>query len=485
MTASHAETTAPALVLENLQVTVQTTGAVLLQPISLTLNAGQRLTLMGESGSGKSILAQAIMGTLPAGLQVSGKIFIAGQGVHGQRQATQPLWGKKVMMLPQEPWQSLNPLMRVLPQVAEAGFYARGKAWPVAFSQARNSLQGLGLEHASQLWPHQISGGMAQRVALATAEQTGAALMLADEPTKGLDADLRAAVGQLLIDQQGPGHTLLTITHDVALAQQLGGQLGVLFQGQMVEHGPAEVVITQPQHAYTQALVAAQPAHWPVLVRELVGSDAPVIQGTGLSKRYGARKLFEQADIALFAGEIVSIQGPSGCGKTTLGNMLLGLVRPDSGSVVRAASSRPGSHVKRAASAFQKLYQDPPAAFAASQSLRQSLIDVVQLHNLAFEAIAPLLARLNLPETLLERLPSEVSGGELQRVALLRLLLLKPAFIFADEPTSRLDPITQRYTMQLLCELASEHACAVLLVTHDPHIAAKSAHRLETIQFLS
>ena len=476
-------TTSFALDLQDLTVTVQSTGAQLLKGLTLRLAAGERLSFVGESGSGKSILAQTLMGLLPVGLQASGSVRVWGHATRGERERTQALWGQHIMMLPQEPWLSLNPLMRVQAQVAEAAHYAGQQPWGQAHVQAGSALAGLGLAHAGQLWVHQMSGGMAQRAALAATQLCGAQLLLADEPTKGLDAAMRDQVAQLLLAQQHGGKALLTITHDLELAALLGGTIAVMRHGEIVEMGSAQAVLSAPQHAYTRELVAAQPARWQPLHGGLRHANTtalpPVVRGLKLSKSYGERMLFKDVDIALEPGEIVAISGPSGCGKTTLGNMLLGLVAPDAGRVVRGASQ--GESARR--HAFQKLYQDPPAAFAPSVSLHTSLQDLARLHAFSLAQIDPLMAGLNLPPALLHRKPTEISGGELQRFALLRLLLVKPAFIFADEPTSRLDPITQKSTLQLLCNAAAGQQCAVLLVTHDADIAAKAAHRVCSVSF--
>ncbi|MBX9817528.1 MAG: ATP-binding cassette domain-containing protein [Burkholderiaceae bacterium] len=447
-------------------------GRTLLEACSFALQAGERLTMVGESGAGKSLLAQAIMGTLPAALQASGSVRIGNVATNGQRTLTQPLWGRTVMMLPQEPWSALSPLMRMQSQVAEAARFARDLPWSQAQDAAGQRLQTLGLGPAAQQWLHQISGGMAQRVGVACASVAHAQLLIADEPTKGLDPRACEQVAQLLMAAQTEGQALLTITHDLDLAQQLGGQIAVLRQGRIVEQGPAQQVIQHPQHAYTRALVAAQPRHWPAYPFAARSDAPPLLEARGLSKRFGARSLFERLDLTLRAGEVVAISGPSGCGKTTLGNVLLGIAQADAGQVQRP----PELPVWK----FQKLYQDPPAAFSPFRTLGQALDDVRQrhrLHALPGADQTRWMQALGLDAGLLARLPHEVSGGELQRFSLLRLLLLRPAFIFADEPTSRLDPITQRNTMQVLCEGAAQSGCSVLLVSHDADLARTSSQR--------
>lgn len=457
--------------------------AMIVRGVSLTVLAGQRLTILGESGSGKSILAQAIMGTLPTGLKANGEIAVWGKPVVGNQAVThaqQPLWGHQLAMLPQEPWLALDPTMRIHRQVAEVPHFVNGQTWPAARHSADLALAPLQLQHAAHKYPHQISGGMAQRVSFAATCAAGAKLLIADEPTKGLDAALRNQVAALLAahihatDAQ-EDHALITITHDVALARRLGGTVAIMLEGLIIEQGPASEILEHPQHAYSQALIQADPARWHDLVTPLSADAQPVIQATGLAKSFARERLFSDVSLSIHQSEIVAVTGPSGCGKTTLGHILLGLERPDAGTVHRPASTPPHT--------FQKLYQDPPAAFAPSRSLRQSLHDLITLHRLSWLDASELMRELKLGAELLDRLPDQVSGGELQRFALLRVLLLKPAFIFADEPTSRLDPITQKVTMTLICASANAHRFGVILVTHDAAVAVNAAHRSEQIDF--
>ncbi|WP_233472696.1 ABC transporter ATP-binding protein [Cupriavidus respiraculi] len=438
----------------------------LLAGISLELHAGRALTLLGESGSGKSLLAHALMGSLPAGLHASGRLEI--QGLHcdaGDRDTRRPLWGRGLALLPQEPWFALDPTMRVGAQLAETYRLVGGASRGEARERTRHELAAIGLDQAARAWPFTLSGGMAQRAAFTMTRAGNAPLLIVDEPTKGLDAAWRDDIVARLREALAQGCAVLTITHDLAVARALGGEIAVMLEGAIVEHGDAATVLDRPRHAYTRALIDAQPCRWPAQAHPQTGEI--VLEASGVGKRFGARTLFQGLDLSLRAGARVAVSGPSGTGKSTLGNILLGLAAPDSGAVRRA----PGIAAVR----YQKLYQDPAAAFAPRVTLGRSLADVMRLHGIDRARMDALLPRLRLAPALLARLPSAVSGGELQRFALLRALLLRPAFLFADEPTSRLDPVTQQETMALMLEATAENRCALLLVTHDADIAANVA----------
>ncbi|MDI7864215.1 ATP-binding cassette domain-containing protein [Rhizobiaceae bacterium n13] len=437
--------------------------------VSLSLGRGRPLTLLGESGSGKSLVAQAIMGNLPARVHATGSVVFKGVDLlaeaAGERRQR---WGRSIGLLPQEPWLALDPTMRVGSQVGEVHRYVKGKAASDSLAATRQNLAEVSLSAAEALYPFQISGGMGQRAAIAMAHAAGAELLIADEPTKGLDAALRDSVTARLRQEVEAGRLLLTITHDVVVARALGGTIGVMLDGRLVEYGPAEKLLAEPQHAYTKALLAAEPSQWGRKTRATPGKT--VVTAQGLEKRYGDRVLFSGFDIEVAAGEIVSIVGPSGCGKTTIGNILLGLTKPDAGAVVTDAELSPLR--------FQKLYQDPPAAFAPHQTIRKGLKDLARLHGKDWSGIEASCRRLRLQDVLLDRLPGQVSGGELQRFALLRALLLDPAFLFADEATSRLDPVSQQDVVTFLLELVEETGLAVLLVTHDRDLVEKVSTRL-------
>lgn len=446
----------------------------LLERISLTLHAGERLTILGETGAGKSLLMQAIMGLLPSPLQSHGRIWIDGVDLATlSRAQRERLWGKRIGMLPQEPWHALDPLMRSRQQVAEVHECVPGLPPEQANERAMAALAGVGLEGAAEKLPGQLSGGMAQRLAFCAATAGGASLLLVDEPTKGLDASRRDQLASLL-DQRGEQGALLTITHDVDVARQLGGRVMVMRAGVQVEQGTAEQVLKAPTADYTRALIEAAPSYWPARTTREISTSAPaILEARKLTKERGGKQLFKGLDLRIAAGEIMGVAGDSGCGKSSLGDILLGLLPPDQGEVLR----QPGVAMHR----YQKIYQDPPAAFAPGVSLRRLFDDVIGLHRLDPARLPPLLEQLRLSPDLLSRTANEVSGGELQRLAIARALLLDPVLLFADEPVSRLDPITAREVIALLVDAAASKGCALLLVSHDAQMLAKVCDRQMTL----
>jgi peptide/nickel transport system ATP-binding protein len=433
--------------------------------VTFAASSGAPLTLIGETGSGKSLVAAAVMGNLPPELSASGRVILDGIDLMRldakQRRA---LWGRRIALLPQEPWVALDPTMPAIGQVEEVFALVRGHDRARARAGATRALAALGLGEAGQHYPFQLSGGMAQRAAIAAIAAAEATLLLADEPTKGLDAGRRDDLAAALRARSAVS-ALLTITHDIVLARQIGGTIAVMLDGRVVEQGPAAELLAAPRHDYTRRLIAADPANWPAPSPPPPAGQA-VVEARGISHGFGNARLFRDLDIAVPAGQVVAVTGPSGCGKTTLGNLLLGLLTPDAGTIRRADGPR---------HSFQKLYQDPPAAFAPQLSLRLALLDLARRHGIAWPDVASLLARLSLPPGLLDRLPGQISGGELQRFALARVLLLQPLFLFADEATSRLDPLTQHEIMLLLREQVETARTALLLVTHDDALARAMA----------
>lgn len=442
----------------------------LLQPISFMLRKGERLTILGQTGSGKSLLAQAIMGNLPKGLRTEGEISVFNE-TSAPRQRRK-LWGRQLSMLPQEPWNALDPLMSAKAQLAETYRWVKGDSRESARQNANYilELQGLGASRHKRV--DQLSGGMAQRVAIACAMAGGAPLLLADEPTKGLDVNRRDQVVEQLLSQSEAG-ALITITHDVAVARQTRGRLMVIKSGELIEEGNAEQILLTPRQPFTKALIDADPQSWPV-PQKTARPDTPLLLETSsLGIGRGKTTLARNLSLSIRKGEVIGVVGDSGCGKSTLGDTLLGL-QPAYGGTLRR-------HFDKAPHRWQKLYQDPTAAISHAVTLGTLLNDTVKRHRIDKSRVAPLMERLGLSPILLKRRANSVSGGELQRFCMLRVLLLDPVFLFADEPTSRLDPITAQSVSQLLVDVARETDCAVMLVSHDPHLIEKRCDRVVRI----
>ena len=452
--------------------TVQAGTKRLLGPVNFAIPVSGTLVIMGETGAGKSLLAQAILGALPEGLHADGEIALDGRRVDSLSQAERAkLWGREIALLPQEPWRALDPLMAAGAQVAETYRFVADLEHDAARQAARRDFDGLGLSGAHAKQPGQLSGGMAQRAAFAAARAGGADLLLADEPTKGLDRPRAQAIVDVLKAVPTNGGALLAITHEVAVARSLGGCLLMLKEGAVVEQGETVEVLANPRSEYGKALIAADPANWARPATS--ANDVEVLRAEDLTLKRGGHRLLEGFKLSLRAGERIAITGPSGAGKTTLLDTLAGLLPPAGGHVTRGRDVAP--------TGIQKIYQDPPAAFPPRITLGRNLQDVAELHSIDWQVIMRLLAKLRVDEDLLERRPDQVSGGELQRIAIARALAVAPSILLADEPTSRLDPITQADTMELLAETTTDAGTAVVLVTHDDAMAANWAERQMTV----
>ena len=444
--------------------TIADAGHPLIGPVSFKVNAGESLVVMGETGAGKSLIAQAIMGALPGNLVANGEIYLNDERVDNLNSAVrQSKWGRELAMLPQEPWRALDPLMRSFSQVQESGRFVARDNISQSRKRANDLFRELDLQGSKRKRPGSLSGGMGQRVAFAAALAGGAELLLADEPTKGLDSQRVSTVVEHLNQVALNGGALVVITHDVTVARSIGGRLLVLKDGEVVETGKTIEVLENPSHEYTRALVAADPAYWEDYPPNAPQDDVMTLEELVVGRKGVA--LTNPMNLAIPGCSRIAIEGPSGKGKTTLLDTLAGLIKPVAGSV--------NIKQKFSKTDIQKVYQDPPAAFAANVSLRKSLVDVARLHSVPWQRVMDMLEQLKVFENILERKPANVSGGELQRLAIARALMVKPKLLLADEPTSRLDPLTQKLTMRLLAASAAQSQTAVILVTHDSVLARK------------
>ncbi len=438
------------------------------EPLSLSLDKGESITILGETGSGKSLFAKAILGDLPDGFSSEGAILLNGQRIDNlNRNQRQSLWGKHIAVLPQEPMLALSPLMKIDEQVNEVFRWVVGQNKQTALSSTQTSLANLSLEQAEERYPVEISGGMAQRSAFACAQAAGGELLIADEPTKGLDSKSKQQVIDALLEHK-LRHALITITHDLDVARALGGKVYVLLKGRWVACSKT-FYEWQNDHSdgYSQSLIRSSCYR----ARAVVNCDSQVLlELNKLEVGYGGKSLFKPLSFAIRQGEVVGFAGPSGCGKSTLADVLLGLKHPQGGEI--------RSHVTFGSAERLKLYQDPPQSFASNVPLRQQLNDVCQLHNIEVSQIDRLATELKISPEVLERTAEHVSGGELQRVAILRVLLLKPKLLIADEPTTRLDPHIARDTLNLIINSAKSIGCTLVLISHNEDELQAHCHKV-------
>ena len=453
-----------ALAVENLCVYHRDT--CLLGPVSFALQKGECLVIMGETGAGKSLILQAILGILPTGLQAFGEVYLQGNIFDpAQNPAHSKLWGKAISILPQEAWRALDPLMQSWRQVFHSYKQVAEMSSLASKQKTGAELQALGLEQQESRLVSQVSGGMAQRIAFLAARAGGAQVFLADEPTKGLDFARQAQMTKLLQQVQEAGGCLVSVTHDASVAEALGGNLIILKHGKIVEQGYCHRVFAAPQHNYTKQILGANPKNWHTSASSL-NTQKLVLEASNIALKRGGKTLFEDCTIKLHQGEKLAICGPSGVGKTSLLDCLTNLLKPQQGSIrLHTTSTYP----------MQKLYQDPQAAFPPFVLIKTILQDTAKLHNCPWRQVLDYFRELHLEPGLMERLPDAVSGGELQRISLVRALLAKPQILLADEPTSRLDPITQKQTLGFLQKLIHKNAISTILVTHNIPLAEKWA----------
>ncbi|THB84410.1 ABC transporter ATP-binding protein [Pantoea allii] len=455
--------------------------------VSFELQAGEMVALVGESGSGKTTTAQAIMGLMAEnGRREGGEILLNGVDISQWSQKRfDTLRGARISLVPQDPGNSLNPVKTVGEQVEE--ILRLHLRLPPAQRQKRviDLLTRVGLSHPEQRvkqYPHQLSGGMKQRVLIAIALALQPEIIIADEPTSALDVTVQKRILDLLDNLRHESRTaVLFVTHDLALAAQRADRIIVFRHGEIQESGRTAQLISAPSHPYTRQLLNDAAPQRPVRVKSAASRfSSPAIRATGVMKSFSLGKLqrlqaLNQVSFQVARGTTHALVGESGSGKTTLARIVMGFETADSGEVTLdgiVVNGLRGEALRQLRRKIQFVYQNP----FASLDPRQTLYTIIEepLHNFERlsrsqrrERVEAITTRVALPLSLLSRQPHELSGGQRQRVALARALICKPEILVLDEATSALDVTVQAQILDLLQQLQAELGLTYLFITHD------------------
>ena len=496
-------TNAPLLSVRDLSIAFHQGGreTLAVDKVSFTLERGKTLALVGESGSGKSITALSIVKLLGAtsATYPSGHVFFKGDDLLlADEDKLREVRGNEITMVFQEPMTSLNPLHSIEKQIGEILELHGMRGEAQLRQRVIELLSEVGIpDPATRLsaYPHQLSGGQRQRVMIAMALANRPDLFIADEPTTALDVTVQAQILKLLKELQAKlGMAMLFITHDLGIVRKIADDVCVMQKGRIVESGPVDEVFQNPQHAYTKALLAAEPKGTPAPAnpdaRPIVSAEDikvwfPIKRGF-MRRTIGHVKAVDGISLTVREGETVGVVGESGSGKTTLGLALLRLIRSEGpiaylGSRIDGLGSKDMRPLRRH---MQIVFQDP----YGSLSPRMSVADIVE-EGLAVqdkglsaaqrrEIVARALADTGLDPASMDRYPHEFSGGQRQRIAIARAMALNPKFVVLDEPTSALDMSVQAQIVDLLRDLQKQRNLAYLFISHDLKVVRALASEL-------
>ncbi len=477
--------------------------------VDFAIAPGEKLALVGESGSGKTITALSLL-RLVADAEISGQALWNERNMLSfSERSMRALRGGEIAMVFQEPMTALNPLLTVGAQIAEVLQLKRGQTAAEATEGAIALLAKTGIpepERRAQALPHQLSGGQRQRAMIAMALASAPRLLLADEPTTALDVTLRGQILELLSElQRETGMAVLLITHDLNLVRRFADRVAVMEQGLLVEQGPVAEVFARPRHPYTQRLLASRPRR-DVPEGPVDPNVPPVLQAQGLRVAYptplpGWRGWFRQGrfeavqgvDLRLPPGRTLGIVGESGSGKSTLAQAILGLL-PHEGAlhVVGQAWQQPAMRNTPANQALRRqvqvVFQDPFSSLSPRLTVEEIVGEGLRVHAPEADAaerrrrVLAVLDEVGLTEAqfpgLLARYPHAFSGGQRQRLAIARALIVQPRLLVLDEPTSALDVTIQQQVLSLLQRLQREKGLAYLLITHDVDVVRAMAHEV-------
>jgi peptide/nickel transport system ATP-binding protein len=459
--------------------------------ISFNIEPGETFGLIGESGSGKTTAALALVRLLPGNARVSGRVELSGRDLLSlPEKAVAQVRGSRIAMVFHDPLAALNPVLRVGAQIAEGLRAHRSLDRRSARASSLELLRRVGLDAAcADRYPHQLSGGMRQRALIAMAIACGPSLLVADEPTSALDPVVQAEIAGLLRSlQREHGIALLIATHDLGFAARLCDRVAVLHGGRIVEQADAAELFARPRHPYTAGLLRSLPPPLgaagdarlePVAAEPLLGVEDLSVD------RDGARVL-DRISFAVQPGEMFGIVGESGSGKSTLARAVLRLLEPVRGSVRwrgRDLLALPESEMRAARREMQIVFQDPGSSLDPRMTVAAILAEPLAVHRLAKppqyeENARKLLRTVELGPELLHRYPHELSGGQAQRVALARALATGPALLVLDEALSALDVSLQAQMANLLRDLQRSLSIACLFISHDLRLTASLCNRI-------
>lgn len=467
--------------------------------VCVSVVAGETVCLIGESGSGKSVIAQAIMGLLPSALRPSqGRITLLGEDIlQAPAARTRRLRGRTMSMVFQEPMTALNPVMTCGAQVDEV--LAQHSQLPARARRERilDIFEHVRLPDPPRIYdayPHQLSGGQRQRIVIALALILGPALLICDEPTTALDVTTQAEILSLIRElQRESGTAVLFITHDFGVVAEIADSVLVLRLGEMIEHGDKASVLRHPRNDYTRLLIDSVPPLTPA-DRPAVQAQAPLLRAISLGKTYTSgswpwrrRSVAAAADVSLSVhpGETVGIVGESGSGKSTVARCIARLIDPTSGDVfveghsVARARGRALSPLRRR---VQIVFQDPYRSLDPRRTVGQSIVEGPLNFGVpaaqAWRRARDLMQLVRLRPEALVRYPNEFSGGQRQRICIARALACEPKLLIADEAVSALDVSVQSQILKLFDEIQHRLGIGMLFITHDLRVAAQICDRI-------
>ncbi|WP_332610768.1 ABC transporter ATP-binding protein [Achromobacter sp. ESBL13] len=483
----------------NLTLTVGQGGREIVSGVSFDVAPGEMVGIVGESGSGKTQAARAIMGLTPAPLVVAGgAILFEGVDVTKADAAVlRKLRGARIGMVFQEPMTSLNPSMPIGRQLDE-GLKLHRRAMSPAQRRERilEMLRRVGISDpkgAMDAWPHEFSGGMRQRMMLASVMLLEPALLIADEPTTALDAVVQRDVLELMVDLTREHNTaVLMISHDLPMVARYTERMVVMQHGKVLEAGTTAGILERPRHPYTRKLLDAMPRRLPA--RKLP-REAPIVEVKNLVVDYaghqrlfsrtGAKRALDGIDLHVKPREVVAVVGGSGSGKTTLGRAIAGLLAPTSGQIL--FRNQP---VDRRSAAWrdyrlncQMVFQDPYSSLDPRMTIGQLVGEGLRMVGDLSAAdkrrrVDEVLAEVGLGSEYAKRFPHEMSGGQRQRVAIARAIVRRPSFVIADEPVSALDVTVRAQVLDLFADLQERHGFSCLFISHDLGVVEQVADRV-------